>query len=47
MLNLSNLLLELLEHEHYTWKNHKVQSPTSQISKDKIEKKSIIQKNLK
>jgi len=45
--NLLNLWPRLLEYEHYTWKNHEVQSPTSQILNDEIEKKLIIQKNPK
>jgi hypothetical protein len=45
--NLLNLWPRLLEYEQYTWKYHEVQSPTSQILKDEIEKKLIIQKNPK
>ena len=45
--NLLNLWPRLLEYEHYTWKNHEVQSSTSQILNDEIEKKLIIQKNPK
>jgi hypothetical protein len=36
-----------LDRKHSILKNYEVQFPTNQILKDKIEKKSIIQKNKK
>jgi hypothetical protein len=42
--NFSNLWLKSLNRKHPIWKNHQVQLPTNQMSKDEIEKKSIIKK---
>jgi hypothetical protein len=40
-------VIQIIRPKHSTWKNHKTQFITSQIFKDKIKKKLIIQKGLK
>jgi hypothetical protein len=45
--NFSNLWLKLLNRKHPIWKNHHVQLPTKQMSKDEIEKKINYKKDPK
>jgi hypothetical protein len=45
--NFSNLWLKSLNRKHPIWKNHQVQLPTNQMSKDEIEKKINYKKDPK